>query len=60
MLVNAVIDKAFTQGHQRVGLIVDVENHSAEKLYTSLGFEYVGNKRFLGQPMHHLQRGRNM
>jgi ribosomal protein S18 acetylase RimI-like enzyme len=60
MLVNAVIDKAFTQGHQRVGLIVDVENHSAEKLYTSLGFEYVGNKRFLGQPMHHLQRRRNM
>jgi ribosomal protein S18 acetylase RimI-like enzyme len=38
-----------------VGLIVDFNNPRAEALYTSLGFERVGRKNFLGHPMWHLQ-----
>jgi RimJ/RimL family protein N-acetyltransferase len=48
-------DMAFEQGYERVGLIVDVDNPNAERLYSSLGFRRVGDKRFLGHAMHHLQ-----
>ncbi len=54
-LLTAMRDRAFSEGHQRVGLIVDFDNPRAEKLYTSLGWRRVGNKRFLGHPMWHLQ-----
>jgi ribosomal protein S18 acetylase RimI-like enzyme len=54
-LVSAFCDKVFAMGHNRVGLIVDYENPDAEKLYTSLGFQRVGHKKFLGHDMHHLQ-----
>jgi ribosomal protein S18 acetylase RimI-like enzyme len=57
-LIEAMRDRAFTEGHERVGLIVDVDNPSAERLYQSLGFRWVGNKRFLGHAMHHLQAWR--
>jgi ribosomal protein S18 acetylase RimI-like enzyme len=57
-LIEAMRDRAFTEGHERVGLIVDVDNHSAERLYQSLGFRCVGNKLFLGHAMHHLQAWR--
>ncbi len=55
-LVAAFCDRAFAEGHERVGLIVDCENPNAERLYTSLGFARVGRKRFLGHDMWHLQR----
>lgn len=55
MLIKAMCDRAFANGHRRAGLIVDVDNPRAERLYTSLGFEYVGDRRFLGHDMHHLQ-----
>ena len=54
-LLTAMRDRAFAEGHQRVGLIVDFDNPRAEKLYTSLGFQRVGEKRFLGHRMWHLQ-----
>lgn len=55
-LVAAFCEKAFTEGHERVGLIVDYANPTAEKLYTALGFERVGTKLFFGHRMWHLQR----
>lgn len=55
-LVAAFCEKAFTEGHERVGLIVDYANPTAEKLYTALGFERVGTKQFFGHRMWHLQR----
>lgn len=55
-LVNAFCEKAFSEGAQRVGLIVDIENPAAERLYTSLGFECVGKRDFFGHQMHHLQK----
>ena len=54
-LLSSMRDMAFEQGYERVGLIVDVDNPNAERLYSSLGFRRVGDKRFLGHAMHHLQ-----
>ena len=55
-LIDAFCDKAFAEGHERVGLIVDYDNPQAEKLYTSLGFERVGTRLFFNHKMWHLQR----
>jgi ribosomal protein S18 acetylase RimI-like enzyme len=54
-LITAMRDKAFAEGHQRVGLLVDEDNRRAKTLYTSLGFETVGYRLFFGHRMHHLQ-----
>lgn len=54
-LLTTMRDKAFAAGHERVGLLVDFDNPRAEQLYTSLGWRRVGEKRFLGHPMWHLQ-----
>ena len=54
-LIVAMRDRAFAEGYERVGLIVDFDNPDAERLYQSLGFRRVGTKRFLGHDMHHLQ-----
>lgn len=58
VLIDAFASRAFAEGHRRVGLIVDVDNPDAERLYTSLGFRRVGTKRFLGHKMWHLQMER--
>lgn len=55
-LLNAAMERAFAEGHERVGLIVDYDNPDAERLYTSLGFERVGTKLFLGHKMWHMQK----
>lgn len=57
-LITAYCDKAFAQGFERVGLIVDYDNSEAERLYLSLGFERVGSRPFLGHQMWHLQKHR--
>lgn len=58
MLVEAFCEKAYSEGHERVGLMVDYGNPQAERLYVSLGFERVGTKLFFGHRMWHLQRSR--
>lgn len=55
-LIAAFCDKAFAEGHERIGLIVDQDNPKAESLYTSLGFERVGTFDFFGHMMWHMQR----
>lgn len=57
-LIEAMTQRAFERGHEHVGLIVDFDNPSAERLYTSLGFRRVGVKPFLGHQMWHMQRSR--
>lgn len=54
-LVTAIRDKAFSEGHENVGLLVDYNNPQAESLYTSLGFTRIGTKIFLGHKMWHMQ-----
>ena len=57
-LVEAFCERAFAEGAERVGLIVDVQNPKAEELYRSVGFERVGERTFFGHQMHHLQKQR--
>lgn len=54
-LVEAFAHRAFDQGYERVGLIVDFENPEAERLYSSIGFRRVGRRLFYGHNMWHLQ-----
>ena len=54
-LITAICDKAFSDNHKRVGLIVDSDNPKAESLYTSIGFTRVGTKEFFGHKMWHMQ-----
>ena len=53
-LVAALCEKAFDEGYECVGLIVDSDNAQAERLYTSLGFNRVGTRLFFGHQMWHL------
>ena len=57
-LITALCDKVFAEGHSRVGLIVDFDNPNAERLYTSLGFQRIKTRTFLGHQMWHLQKTR--
>ena len=57
-LINALCEKVFSEGHNRVGLIVDFDNPNAERLYTSLGFKRIKTRNFLGHQMWHLQKTR--
>ena len=53
-LIKALYDKIFAEGHTRLGLIVDFDNPTAERLYTQIGFKRVGQRTFLGHKMWHL------
>lgn len=55
-LISAFCSHVFSQGHKRVGLIVDFNNPDAEKLYASLGFKRVGTRQFFEHRMWHLQK----
>lgn len=54
-LLVAMRDKALSEGHRRIGLLVDFENPDAERLYLSLGFRRVESRKFIGHDMWHLQ-----
>ncbi len=56
LLIDVFCKNAFSEGAKQVGLIVDMENPTAERLYTSQGFEPVGERTFFGHQMRHLQR----
>ena len=53
-LIKALYDKIFAEGHTRLGLIVDFDNPTAERLYTQIGFKRVGQRTFLDHKMWHL------
>ena len=54
-LILTLCNKVFSEGHKNVGLLVDIKNINAEKLYHSLGFIRINKKSFLGHEMWHLQ-----
>lgn len=58
-LLLSMREKAFADGFNRMGLLVDVDNPGAEALYSSLGFERVNPTTFLGHKMWHLQCVKN-
>ncbi len=53
-LIAAIHEKALAEGHKQLGLIVDFDNPTAERLYTKLGFHRVGPRIFAGHKMWHL------
>lgn len=53
LLLRKLIDQKGRK--QPVGLLVDKGNPSAERLYRSLGFEYVNDTTWGGHEMRHLQ-----
>ncbi|MFT4832384.1 MAG: ribosomal protein S18 acetylase RimI-like enzyme [Psychroserpens sp.] len=50
-----LIDKYVVKKKQTLGLLVDVNNPRAKKLYVKMGFECVGKKVLLGHHLDHLQ-----
>lgn len=55
MLVEATV-RRYAQTGKSFGLLVDYENKEARKLYEKLGFTSVGERRFCGTAMEHMQR----
>ena len=53
-LITTIREQVFAEGHRKLGLIVDIDNPTAERLYTSLGFRRVGMRIFAGHKMWHL------
>lgn len=54
-LLLAIKAKAKEEGHNKLGLLVDLKNPSAKKLYSALGFESVGKKQLGRSFYEHLQ-----
>lgn len=56
-LIIAFCEYAGALGYARVGLIVDMINPSAKRLYENLGFQVAGEKDFMGHRYFHMVRG---
>lgn len=54
-LLKAIQIKAKEEGHSKIGLLVDLENPNAKKLYTALGYRKVGVKQLGNGFYEHLQ-----
>lgn len=54
-LLSAMLNKGKTLGFSRVGLLVNIHNIKAKKLYEDLGFKVVKNKKFMGDDYYHMQ-----
>lgn len=55
-LINAFCEHARTLGYARMGLIVDIINPGARRLYENLGFRVMGEKDFMGHRYFHMVR----
>ena len=53
-LLLATKERAGQYGLPHVGLLVDTDNPNGEALYSSVGFQYVGEKRWGGHFMKHM------
>ena len=54
-LLNSIISKSRAEGHKKIGLLVDLENPNAKKLYAVLGFESIDKKQLGDGVYEHLQ-----
>ena len=54
-LLEAIRAQAQTEGHKKIGLLVDLKNPSAKKLYSALGYESIGSKQLGNGIYEHLQ-----
>lgn len=54
-LIEAMIEKGRQLNFKKIGLLVDVKNQDANRLYANLGFVKIKNKSFMGGKYEHLQ-----
>ncbi len=54
-LLQAIQIQAKQEGHKKIGLLVDVDNPNAKKLYTALGYKSAGFKQLGTGIYEHLQ-----
>lgn len=54
-LLKFIIEKYTERNQYTIGLLVDEDNPNAEKLYLSLGFQFVERKVLVGKRMKHYQ-----
>ena len=54
-LFNFLIEEFVEKQQKNLGLLVDIDNPKAEKLYKKLGFKKVGEKQLSGKNFNHLQ-----
>lgn len=54
-MLSFLIDELVHRQGQTLGLLVDIANSGAKKLYTKLGFEFVEETELLGFSLEHLQ-----
>jgi ribosomal protein S18 acetylase RimI-like enzyme len=54
-LLMAMIERGKQLNFKKIGLIVDVYNPEAKRLYVNLGFEKIKEKSFTGKRYEHLQ-----
>lgn len=54
-LLAAIQAKAKYEGHEKIGLLVDLNNPNAKKLYLSLGYKAIGSKQLGDGIYEHLQ-----
>ncbi|MFD2286633.1 GNAT family N-acetyltransferase [Pedobacter petrophilus] len=54
LLILAVINRAKELNHHRAGLLVEVNNPGALKLYQNIGFRIKNEKTFMGGKYHHM------
>lgn len=54
-LLAAIRAKAQAEGHEKIGLLVDLNNPSAKKLYSGLGYKSIGSKQLGNGIYEHLQ-----
>lgn len=55
IVLQFLLDEFVKKNNQTLGLLVDIENESAKKLYLKMGFKSVGQKVLVGKNMEHLQ-----
>lgn len=55
IVLQFLVDEFVKKNNQTLGLLVDIENESAKKLYLKMGFKSVGQKVLVGKNMEHLQ-----
>jgi len=55
-LLNAMIELAKINHYPTIGLLVNLDNDRAYKLYENMGFKVVGTKSLLGDPYYHMQK----
>ena len=53
-LIVSMIERAKSRGFEKVGLLVDLENLLAKKLYLKIGFQGEGIKNLMGGTYEHL------